>query len=103
VLTSRFEGLPIAVLRGMAAGLPVVATAVDGTPEAVADGESGLLLPPGDVGALAEHMVALGRDPGRRKAMGRAGRSRSAAFTEERAAIETLTAYGWTPAAATLD
>lgn len=94
VLTSRFEGLPIAVLRGMAAGLPVVATSVDGTPEAVADGESGLLLRPGDVSALAEHLVALGRDPFRRRSMGHAGRSRSAAFTEERAALETLRVYG---------
>jgi glycosyltransferase involved in cell wall biosynthesis len=97
VLTSRFEGLPIAVLRAMAAGLPVVATAVDGTPEAVADGESGLLLRPGDVGALADHLVRLGRDPSRRRAMGHAGRARSAAFTEERAGLETLRAYGIGP------
>jgi glycosyltransferase involved in cell wall biosynthesis len=94
VLTSRFEGLPIAVLRGMAAGLPVVATAVDGTPEAVANGESGLLLAPGDVDALAAHLVALGRNPARRRAMGQAGRARSAAFTEDRAALETLSVYG---------
>jgi glycosyltransferase involved in cell wall biosynthesis len=94
VLTSRFEGLPIAVLRGMAAGLPVVATAVDGTPEAVADGESGLLLAPGDVRALSESLVSLGRDPARRRAMGHAGRVRSAAFTEERASLETLSVYG---------
>jgi glycosyltransferase involved in cell wall biosynthesis len=46
LLTSLFEGLPRAVLQAMAAGVPVIATAVDGTPEVVRDRETGLLVPP---------------------------------------------------------
>src|SRR6185503_7181239 len=63
VLTSRFEGLPLAVLRAMAAGLPVVATAVNGTPEAVRHGETGFLVAPGDAAAAADAIIRLGRDP----------------------------------------
>src|SRR5204862_420021 len=53
VLPSYFEGLPLAALEAMAAGLPVVATSVGGTPEAVVDGETGLLVDVKDAGALA--------------------------------------------------
>ena len=93
VLTSRFEGLPMAVLRGMAAGLPVIATAVDGTPEAVCDGHEGILVPVGDVDAVAEACLTLGRDPGLRARMGRSARSRSACFNEKRAIREVLAIY----------
>jgi glycosyltransferase involved in cell wall biosynthesis len=58
VLPSLSEGLPTVVCEAMNCGLPVVATAVDGTPEAVRDGETGLLVPPRDPAALAD---ALGR------------------------------------------
>ncbi len=95
VLTSRFEGLPIAVLRGMAAGLPIVATRVDGTPEAV-DG-AGFIVPPGDVGAVAAAFVALGRSPRLRRVMGQRGRRRSARFTERRAELATLALYHQCP------
>lgn len=76
VLSSRWEGLPLSPLEAMAARLPVVATAVPGTREAVVDGETGRLVPVGDAAALA---VALGEvldDPARRQAMGEAGRRR---------------------------
>jgi glycosyltransferase involved in cell wall biosynthesis len=93
VLTSRFEGLPLAVLRGMAAGLPVVATEVNGTPEAVRHGITGFLVPPGDAGATAEAIVRLGRDPRLRRRMGHAGRVASAEFRQARFRQEVLSLY----------
>lgn len=63
LLSSRFEGLPLVVLEAMAAGVPVVATAVDGTPEAVVEGESGLLFAPGDVAGGAAQLLRALREP----------------------------------------
>jgi glycosyltransferase involved in cell wall biosynthesis len=76
VLPSLWEGMPNAVLEAMAAGLPVVATAVGGTPEVVMDGVTGLLVPPQDPSALAQAIERLLRDPDLRRTMGRAGRRR---------------------------
>lgn len=76
VLPSLYEGLPNAVLEAMAAGLPVVATAVDGTPEAVLNGVTGALVEPGDSEALAEAILGLLADPELRQRFGRAGRER---------------------------
>jgi glycosyltransferase involved in cell wall biosynthesis len=58
VLPSYSEGLPTVACEALNCGVPMVATAVDGTPEIVRDGETGLLVPAGDAGALAD---ALGR------------------------------------------
>lgn len=89
VLPSLWEGLPLTVLEAMAAGLPVVATAVDGTPEAVGHGETGLLVPPSDPPALAEAVLATFADPQRAAAMGRAGRRRiESSFSGARLALE---------------
>ena len=93
VLTSRFEGLPIAVLRAMAAGVPVVATAVDGTPEAVEHGRTGLLVPPGDPDSVAAALVRIGANPGLRRRMGAAARIRSAGFSAGRVTREILRLY----------
>jgi glycosyltransferase involved in cell wall biosynthesis len=76
VLPSWIEGLPLTVLEAMAAAKPVVATRVGGTPEAVVDGETGLLAEPGDVGALARAVDALLADPDLARRLGEAGRLR---------------------------
>jgi glycosyltransferase involved in cell wall biosynthesis len=59
LLTSVFEGLPRSVLQAMAAGVPIVATAVDGTPEVVRDGETGLLVPPGQPDRAADRVLEI--------------------------------------------
>jgi glycosyltransferase involved in cell wall biosynthesis len=74
VLSSRWEGNPLSVMEAMAAGLPVVSTAVGGVPEPVRAGVTGLLVPAGDACSLAEAIAQLGCDPARRAAMGNAAR-----------------------------
>jgi len=74
VLSSRVEGNPLSVMEAMAAGLPVVSTAVGGVPELVREGETGLLVPSEDAGALARAVQVLVDDPVRRQAMGAAAR-----------------------------
>jgi len=76
VLSSLWEGLPLAVLEAMALGKPVVATCVPGTAEAVVEGETGFLLPLGADRALAEKTISLLRDPALRRKLGEAGRAR---------------------------
>lgn len=73
-LCSVAEGLPLAVLEAMAAGLPVVATAVGGVPTALTDGYTGFLVPSGDAEALAARLTALRDDPALAARMGRYGR-----------------------------
>jgi glycosyltransferase involved in cell wall biosynthesis len=76
VLSSDFEGMPLAVLEYMAAGLPVVATAVGGVPEIVREGETGFLVAPRDPAALAERVSRLLGDPALARDMGERGRRR---------------------------
>jgi glycosyltransferase involved in cell wall biosynthesis len=76
ILPSLTEGLPLSVLEAMACGLPVVATSVGGTPEAVEHGVTGLLVPPGDPARLAECALRLFTDVAEARRMGIAGRRR---------------------------
>lgn len=79
VQSSLSEGLPLAVLEAMAAGLPVVATRVGGLAEAVVPGETGTLVPPGEPEPLAAALGALLEAPELRAAFGAAGRRRAEA------------------------
>ncbi|MCA3265859.1 MAG: glycosyltransferase [Azospirillum sp.] len=95
VLASHTEGFPNAVIEAMAAGLPVVATAVGGIPEAVIHGQTGLLVPPRAPDALAAALVELAREPERRAAMGAAGAARAEAeFSAEHCAAAYAALYG---------
>jgi alpha-maltose-1-phosphate synthase len=91
---SVYEPLGIVNLEAMACGTAVVASAVGGIPEVVADGETGLLVPPDEPAALAEAINSLTRDPDRAKAMGAAGRERAVTrFDWTRIAGETAELY----------
>jgi len=94
VLPSLSEGLSNAILESMAAGVPVVATAVGGNPEAVKHGVTGLLVPPRNSAALGAAICALLEDPGRASRLGRAGRERvQERFSEERMVRDTQEFY----------
>jgi glycosyltransferase involved in cell wall biosynthesis len=80
VLSSRVEGLPIALLEAMAAARPCVATAVGGIPEVIGDGVDGLLVPPGDPEALAGAVAKLLADPDRRADLGARAAARARDF-----------------------
>ena len=73
VLASRFEGLPVALMEATTAGLPVVATAVGGIPEALTGGAGELLVPPQNPEALAEALARLA-EPEARRRLGEASR-----------------------------
>jgi L-malate glycosyltransferase len=88
VLASLHEGLPNTVLEALAAGVPVVATAVGGVPELIADGETGYLVPAADVARLAERITTIlsDEDAGRRVA------ERGCAFVREQFSMQLVVA-----------
>lgn len=69
VSSSHWEGLPVAILEAMSAGLPIVSTSVGDIPRVVSS-DSGILVPPRDIKNLAHAMIELARNPERRKQMG---------------------------------
>jgi glycosyltransferase involved in cell wall biosynthesis len=77
LLTSGNEGTPVVAIEALAAGRPVVATAVGGVPDVVSHGVDGLLAPVGDIDALAAALGRLAADPELRRRMGEAGRERT--------------------------
>jgi glycosyltransferase involved in cell wall biosynthesis len=77
VMPSLFEGLPMALLEAMTAGKAIVASATSGIPEAIESGREGLLVSPGDVGALARALQLLLTDEARRRALGDAAARRA--------------------------
>ncbi len=94
LMTSEFEGLPLALLEAMAAGRAVAVTGVGGVPEAVIDGESGVVRPFGDVAGLADAAQALLADPERRTRLGAAARRRvETSFGIRRMAAELESLY----------
>lgn len=100
------DPLPWSIIEGMAAGLPVVGSNCGGIPEQIADGETGILVKPGDVQGLARGIGTLVRSPQMRREMGSRGRQRAAThFGLERyvSAINDLFTSvmeerSWTPA-----
>ena len=76
VLPSLQEGLPVALVEAHALGKPVVSTRVDGIPEIVTDGVTGILVPPAESEALADAVLSLVADQALRRRMGDAGRER---------------------------
>lgn len=94
VVSSRQEGLPMAILEGMASALPLVATAVGQVPSVVLDGRTGLLVPPEDLDRLAANIVDLLRDPARRASLGAAGRQLvQDEYSAERMATDYIAVY----------
>ncbi len=91
VLPTLREAFGLSLLEAMSFGLPVVASRIEAIPEIVADGETGILVPPGDAPALARALGGLLSEPARARQMGAAGRQRAALrFGWERAARRML-------------
>ena len=94
VMPSRWEGFGLAAAEAMAAGLPVVASDCDGLREVVEDGSTGLLVPPGDIQALARAMDRVLADGEQAGVWGRAGRRRAFDdFSSRRMATDVLEQY----------
>jgi glycosyltransferase involved in cell wall biosynthesis len=89
------EPLGRAVMEAMALGLPVVGTAVGGIPEMIVSGHTGILVPPADSEALADAVIGLLLDPGKRRMFGEAGRRRALGrFSPAVHALRTEEVYG---------
>jgi len=95
VLTSRHEGLPCSVVESLAAGVPVVATAVDGTVEVIRSNDNGFLAAAGDVVEMADAVCRLLADPGLRKRMAAAAREGLDDFDHDLMVRQQEDLYRW--------
>lgn len=94
LLITNWEGFPLSILEAMRAGLPVVASAVGGVDESVQDGQTGYLVPRGDVDRLVDRVERLLTDPALRARLGLQGRARfEERFTLEHTVGRTLAVY----------
>jgi glycosyltransferase involved in cell wall biosynthesis len=99
VLPSLAESAPLVVSQAMCVGLPVIATRVGGLPEMIADGQTGLLVPPGETGPLADAMARLVADAGLRKRLGSAAREVAVSRYHPRSAARATLDIYWAVAA----
>lgn len=90
LMTSEFEGLPLAMLEAMALGKPVAATAVGGIPEVIEPGREGLLAGVGEVERLAAHVLALLENPAAAAEMGERGAGKVAAQYHTRRRVQAI-------------
>ncbi|MCC2097312.1 MAG: glycosyltransferase family 4 protein, partial [Hyphomicrobiales bacterium] len=86
-------GFGLVIVEAMAAGLPVVSTAVDGPAEIITHEQNGILVPPGDAAALADAIRSLLDSPDRARVMAEAGRKRAQDFSIERMVHEYQKIY----------
>jgi glycosyltransferase involved in cell wall biosynthesis len=86
------EGIPVVLMEALGAGVPAVASRLSGIPELVVDGDTGLLVPPGDSSALAAALRRLAADPGLRRRLGAAGRRKVLAEFDQRRSARALAA-----------
>jgi glycosyltransferase involved in cell wall biosynthesis len=95
LLVTNWEGFPLAILEAMRAGLPVLASTVGGVGESVRDGQTGFLVPAGEVGPLRDRLRALLTDASLRASMGAEGRAvYEREFTLDHTVTKTLAVYG---------
>lgn len=78
IITSKREGLPLSLIEAMMSGKPVVATAVGGIPDTISHEAEGVLVPPGDTGAIAEAVLSLAGDAARRERLAAGARKTAA-------------------------
>jgi glycosyltransferase involved in cell wall biosynthesis len=94
VLPSYQETAPMVVQEAMAAGAPVIASNICGIPYQITDGQTGLLIPPGDIGALAERLESMNSNPEMRQSMSNAARRKAQSeYRADVVARKTLDAY----------
>jgi glycosyltransferase involved in cell wall biosynthesis len=96
VLPTLADNTPVTLMEAMACGVPAVATSVGGVPELVEPGQSGLLVPAGDVAALTSALERLLADPDARRRMGAVGRQvAESRFARGRMVSDLEAAYGF--------